>query len=670
MPEWICSDLFSREVLVFLSSSFERSSASSLSRWLRIAGVTLALAASACGAPEAPGPAPASEQSVPLIGGGLRGEYFNESNLTAPAFTRTDATVNFDWGAGSPGTGMDADSFSVRWTGTVTPRFSETYTFTTATDDGARLWVNNQLIVDDWVPHSLSEKSGTITLQAGQSYSIRFEYFEAGVSAVARLLWSSPSQPREVIPTSQLTPPGVTPTGGLKGEYFNETNFTAPAFTRTDATVNFDWGAGSPGTGMDADSFSVRWTGTVTPRFSETYTFTTATDDGARLWVNNQLLVDDWIPHSLSEKSGTITLQAGQAYSIRFEYFEAGVGAVARLFWSSPSQPREIIPSSQLSPGTVTPPPPPPQCTLTASGPVTVTRSGQVVENLRITSTSGPAIRVNGFTDVVIRNVEILYSGAHGIDFSNAHRLRIENVSIRHTGAPASGPNSSPDRNNINGYGSQDVVITRARLEKGSSGIFLIQSPRARLSFIEGHDFRGPFPRGQLAQFGNSPDGLIEDFSAENPPSTSWPEDIISFYQSPRGIARRGLVDGNNSVSGVGVMFELSDGSAGGLAEDVDAIRQGNGAFSAYPGRDVTFRRVRVRDQFCTDQGRGAPASGGLSYGGAPGSTGLRIEDSVYYNVCPNTGIVWDRSTFTFIGLREESFVPRAPQRLTFCWQN
>lgn len=646
------------------SRSVEPSPAPGLSRWLRAWSVALALAATACGAPEAVDPAPAGEQTQPLIGGGLRGEYFNESNFTAPAFTRTDATVDFDWALGSPGSTMDADSFSVRWTGTVTPRFTETYTFITRADDGARLWVNGQLLVDDWVLHPVTEKSGTITLQAGQAYSIRFETFEAGGSAVAQLLWSSPSQPRQVIPSSQLTP-----TGGLTGEYFNEMNLTAPVFTRTDATVDFDWGLGSPASTMGADTFSARWSGKLIPRFSETYTFSTLADDGVRLWVNGQLIIDHWANLDVEEHQGQQTLVAGRAYDVRMEFFENGGHAKAKLLWTSPSQAREIIPASQLVPADSTSPGPGPGCTLVASGPVTVTRSGQVVENLRITSTSGPAIRVNGFTDVVIRNVEILHSGGSGIDFSGAHRLRIENVSIRHTGAPASGANASAERNNISGYNSQNVVITRARLEKGSSGIYLIQCPSAHLSFIEGHDFRGPFPRGQLAQFDKSPDGLIEDFSAENPAATSWPEDIISFYQSPRGTARRGLVDGNNSTTGVGVMFELSDGSAGGLAEDVDAIRQGNGAFSAYPGRDVTFRRTRVKDQFCTSQGRGAPASGGLSYGGSPGSSGLRIEDSVYNNVCPNTGIVWDRSTFVSIALRDEAFVPRAPQRLAFCWQ-
>ena len=137
---------------------------------------------------------------------------------------------------------------------------------------------------------------------------------------------------------------------GLKGDYYNNSDFTAFVLSRVDGEVNFNWYNDSPDPSIGADTFSVRWTGQVEPRFSETYTFYTQSDDGVRLWVNGILLVNNWTGHAPTENSGTISLIAGTRYSLQMDYFEDGGGAVAGLSWSSASQPREIIPASQLFP--------------------------------------------------------------------------------------------------------------------------------------------------------------------------------------------------------------------------------------------------------------------------------------------------------------------------------
>jgi hypothetical protein len=153
--------------------------------------------------PITPSPTPPSGGS----GAGLQGEYFNKKDFTRLALTRTDATVNFDWGKGSPDPSVQKNAFSVRWTGQVQPLYSETYTFYTVSDDGVRLWVNGQQIINNWNNHSAHEDSGTITLVAGQHYDIQIDYYEDGGDAVIKLLWSSPSQAKETIPQSQLYPP-------------------------------------------------------------------------------------------------------------------------------------------------------------------------------------------------------------------------------------------------------------------------------------------------------------------------------------------------------------------------------------------------------------------------------------------------------------------------------
>ena len=95
----------------------------------------------------------------------------------------------------------------MRWTGFLVPLYSETYTLTTISDDGVRLIVNNQPIVDNWTDHSQTQNVGVpITLVAGKHYAITVEYYQGGGAAIIQLLWQSQSQQQQIIPQSQLFP--------------------------------------------------------------------------------------------------------------------------------------------------------------------------------------------------------------------------------------------------------------------------------------------------------------------------------------------------------------------------------------------------------------------------------------------------------------------------------
>lgn len=308
-----------------------------------------------------------------------------------------------------------------------------------------------------------------------------------------------------------------------------------------------------------------------------------------------------------------------------------------------------------------------PPCALQESGPITVTADGQVIEGLHVVSTDGPAIVVDGFANVVIRDVWIEHAGGPGIELAGADDIVIERVAIEHTGAPASGENPSDELINLFCYDSARMHVTDVRMVRGSTGAYVLECPDAILSGIEGHDFRGPFPRGQLAQFDKSDGAVLEDFSVINPPA-SWPEDNVNIYQSVDVTIRRGLVDGNNSPSGVGVIF---DGDlALGLVEDVDAIRMGNGCFSDYAGSDgVVFRRTRCRENICEDQGRGAPLSNALMWSGNPDFTMIRIEDSQWFAACNPDNIVWPDESFAVVELDEQDFAPREPITVALCWE-
>jgi hypothetical protein len=301
---------------------------------------------------------------------------------------------------------------------------------------------------------------------------------------------------------------------------------------------------------------------------------------------------------------------------------------------------------------------------LTPSGPIEATHDGQVIEGFQFNTNGVPAVTVRGFSNVTIRNSEIFHQNTHGILAVNAPGLTIEDVSVVNT---FSGQRLPDVQNNIHIDGSSDVTVRRVRLRGGSAGAWLVNSPGAHFSMIEGYDFRGPFPRGQLVQFDKSPGCLLEDFSVINVNMDSWAEDNVSAYYSDNCIIRRGLIDGNNSPSGVGVMFEHA---FNGLVEDVDTVRMGNGAFSAYPSYNITFRNTRSRDNFCTDQrGEGPPKSNALVWAGSPDSYGLRLETSKYFALCNPNNKVWDATVFEIVDIASEDFSPRAPIVNVFSWE-
>lgn len=148
---------------------------------------------------------------------------------------------------------------------------------------------------------------------------------------------------------------------GLQGYYYQDSpdqfgnyshlsgNYVA---TRLDSTINFIWNEASPIPGVNGDNWSARWVGQVLPRVTGPYTFSTVTDDGVRLWVNGQLLIDDWTYHAPTVDSGTITLTAGQKVSIEMDFFQGYGGSMAQLYWANwIQQTPQIIPQSQLYSG-------------------------------------------------------------------------------------------------------------------------------------------------------------------------------------------------------------------------------------------------------------------------------------------------------------------------------
>jgi hypothetical protein len=156
---------------------------------------------------------------TPLVnstGTGISAEYFNGMNLETSRYAVIDTTINFDWGAGSPYSKTNVEQFSARWEGKIQPRFTGSYTFFVNSDNGRRLWINDQLIIDKWLSDYGIEYSGNITLTANQKYNIKLEYFEDAGGASCKLEWLNSQQPREVVPKSQLFPKSLS---GVENQY-------------------------------------------------------------------------------------------------------------------------------------------------------------------------------------------------------------------------------------------------------------------------------------------------------------------------------------------------------------------------------------------------------------------------------------------------------------------
>ncbi|MGF1577974.1 MAG: PA14 domain-containing protein [Gemmataceae bacterium] len=146
---------------------------------------------------------------------GLVGEYFNTTNLTELVSQRVDATIDFPndvLGDDAQGLVASDDRYSIRWTGFVKVDQGGPWTFTTISNDGVRLWVDDTQVIDHWNQHRATRDNGNISLDAGW-YPIRLEYFEKDGTTHMELRYSGPGQTEVIIPTTNLatSEPGATP---------------------------------------------------------------------------------------------------------------------------------------------------------------------------------------------------------------------------------------------------------------------------------------------------------------------------------------------------------------------------------------------------------------------------------------------------------------------------
>ena len=137
------------------------------------------------------------------------------------------------------------DQFSVVWSGHVEPKQTGEYTFYTLSNDGVRLILGDQILIDNWTDHSAKEDHAAATLEAGKKYPLKIAYYQGGGNAAMKLYWSHAGQPKQIIPSTNLWVVDAS-VNGLTGEYYFGKNFDTLKLTRTDATIDFDWSNKTP----------------------------------------------------------------------------------------------------------------------------------------------------------------------------------------------------------------------------------------------------------------------------------------------------------------------------------------------------------------------------------------------------------------------------------------
>jgi hypothetical protein len=191
-------------------------------------------------------------------------------------------------------------------------------------NDGARLWVDGQLLIDEWRNGDTREVSRDLAMSGG-THELHVEYYKRSGDGVIKLRWE-----KTPIPTATNTP--ITSFPDWKGEYWSNINLAGqPAVLRNDSAINFNWGSGSPDSALPADGFSARWSRSFT--FEDgLYRFTVESNEGIRFLLDGALILNEWSDTS-STRINTFDLNLNGRRQLVVEYYERTGEAVARLRW-------------------------------------------------------------------------------------------------------------------------------------------------------------------------------------------------------------------------------------------------------------------------------------------------------------------------------------------------
>lgn len=310
---------------------------------------------------------------MPFYSNGLLGQYYDTAEPDKISYKRLiqiDENIEFNWQTGSPDTSIEPDTFSVVWSGYIEVPTTGNYDFYTYSDDGVQLSIGYDDIINRWglVNLEFTKSNKSLYLIKGVKYPFSMRYQEIPLNATVFLFWQRDGGAMYIVPPEAFcvcqghyrkykSPVHVNCLNangnGLKGEFFagaqtvvNENR--APDYIVDGENINFEWGLSSPAPGIPEDDFSVCWTGYLEAKYTENYTLQLVSDDGVRMWIDDNLVLDKWEAFSNVLHEVPIAMKNGKIYKIKIEYNDLNGGATCVLYWKSDGQEREVIPQKYL----------------------------------------------------------------------------------------------------------------------------------------------------------------------------------------------------------------------------------------------------------------------------------------------------------------------------------
>lgn len=286
---------------------------------------------------------------------GLLGEYFGDTELREWLFERVDSRINFEGrGEARPQLSLPGvpSSFSIRWTGMIVPPITGEYRFFVSSDDGSRVWVNDNVVSDHWGSRVIQDVSATMRLEAGKPVPIRVEYMDVGGGQFFRLEWEAKAEDggegfgrREVTSEVMVPPervserewPGSERRGGWQGTYFSGLGMKEAFATQTEGSMVLEWGSSAPVAGMrtGGGAWSAVFEGRLFPPVAGKYRLRVEADDRVRLSVDDRVVVDAFQRREFANEV-EVELPRDRAVRIRAEYENDMGDAYLRLRWRRP----------------------------------------------------------------------------------------------------------------------------------------------------------------------------------------------------------------------------------------------------------------------------------------------------------------------------------------------
>lgn len=270
---------------------------------------------------------------------GWQASYFANRDLAgSPVLLQDVPEINFYWGAGSPGPTVPANAFSARFERTLSLS-PGLYRLTLRMDDGARVFVDNMPVLDDWRVGSLRELSVDYPLSSNPH--LRVEYFEdsgdATIFFAVTPVSVAPAAPTPAPPWQPQAPDLPVVQEQWRAQYFNNTDLAGQPVAAQYEPRGFYpldkyWGTGAPVAGLGTDYWSARFEGQF--YFSQgDYDFFAQSDDGVRVYIDNILVVNGWFDGRVELSNRFNQVGAGY-HTMRVEYFDRSANAYLRVLWN------------------------------------------------------------------------------------------------------------------------------------------------------------------------------------------------------------------------------------------------------------------------------------------------------------------------------------------------